>query len=46
MSWIEEGIERGKKLKDAYSISGVPVFIKDKLPENIDFNFVSKYIER
>ena len=45
MSWIEEGIKRGKKLQDAYSISGTPVFIKDRLPDNVDFNFVVKYIE-
>lgn len=45
MSWIVESAKRGKKLQDAYSVSGTPVFIKDRLPEHVDFNFVVKYIE-
>ena len=45
MSWIEESAKRGKKLKDAYSISGTPVFIKDRLPDIVDFDFVVQYIE-
>jgi len=45
MSWIVESAKRGKKLQDAFSISGTPIFIKDRLPENIKFEFVVKYIE-
>jgi len=45
MSWIVESAKRGKKLQDAFSISGTPIFIKDRLPENINFEFVVKYIE-
>jgi hypothetical protein len=45
MSWIVESAKRGKKLQDAYSIFGVPVFIKDRLPDNVDFDYVIKYIE-
>ena len=46
MSWIVESAKRGKKLQDAFSISGTPVFIKDRLPDNINFEFVVKYIEK
>lgn len=46
MSWIETSAKRGKKLQDSYNINGVPVFMKDKLPDNLDFSFVVKYIER
>jgi hypothetical protein len=42
--WIKEGAKKGAKLKDMYSISGVDVFIKDKLPDEIDAEFVFKYI--
>lgn len=42
--WIKESARRGSKLKDMYSLSGVDVFIKDKLPEHIDPEFVFKYI--
>jgi len=42
--WIKESAGRGSKLKDMYSLSGVDVFIKDKLPEQIDPEFVFKYI--
>jgi len=42
--WIKEGAKKGAKLKDMFSISGVDVFIKDRLPEEIDAEFVFKYI--
>tara|TARA_B100001094_G_scaffold149953_1_gene145096 strand:- start:988 stop:1650 length:663 start_codon:yes stop_codon:yes gene_type:complete len=42
--WIKESARRGSKLKDMYSISGVDVFIKDKLPDHVDPEFVFKYI--
>jgi len=42
--WIKESARRGSKLKDMYSLSGVDVFIKDRLPEHIDPEFVFKYI--
>jgi hypothetical protein len=45
MSWITESAKRGKKLQDAYNIGGTPVFIKDRLPDNVNFDFVVKYIE-
>tara|TARA_B100000963_G_scaffold361256_1_gene395800 strand:+ start:2488 stop:3156 length:669 start_codon:yes stop_codon:yes gene_type:complete len=42
--WITESAKKGRRMKDMYSISGVDVFIKDKLPEHIDAEFVFKYI--
>ena len=45
MSWITESAKRGKKLQDEYSISGTPVFIKDRLPDIVEFDFVVQYIE-
>jgi hypothetical protein len=42
--WIEESVNKGRKLKDMYKVSGIDVFIKDRLPEEIDPDFVFKYI--
>jgi hypothetical protein len=42
--WIKESAKRGRELRDMYSISGVDVFIKDKLPGHVDPEFVFKYI--
>jgi len=42
--WITESAKAGKKFKDMYSVSGIDVFIKDRLPDNVDPDFVFKYI--
>ena len=42
--WITESAKKGRRLKDVYNLSGVDVYIKDKLPEDIDPNFVFNYI--
>ena len=42
--WIKESIKKGRRLKDMYDINGVDVFIKDRLPEEIDPDFVFNYI--
>ncbi len=42
--WITESANRGRKFKDMYKVSGVDVYIKDRLPEEIDPDFVFKYI--
>lgn len=42
--WLNESAKRGKKLKDMYDMNGVQVFIKDKLPDDIDPDFVFQYI--
>ena len=42
--WITESAKKGRRLKDVYRLGGVDVYIKDKLPENIDPDFVFNYI--
>ena len=42
--WIIETAKKGRKLKDMYSVSGIDVYIKDRLPENIDPDFIFNYI--
>jgi len=42
--WIIESANKGRKLKDMYKVSGIDVYIKDRLPEEIDPEFVFKYI--
>ena len=42
--WITESAKKGRKYKDMYSVSGIDVYIKDRLPEEIDPDFVFKYI--
>jgi len=42
--WITESAKKGRRLKDVYNLSGVDVYIKDKLPEEIDPDFVFNYI--
>ena len=44
MSWIKESVMKGKRLKDTYRVSGIDVYIKDRLPDNVDLSFVFKYI--
>ena len=45
MNWLEESIKRSKKLKDKYSLYDMEIFIKDPLPEDIDMDFVLRYIK-
>tara|TARA_R100001082_G_C4358550_1_gene158166 strand:- start:988 stop:1656 length:669 start_codon:yes stop_codon:yes gene_type:complete len=42
--WITESAKKGRKFKDMYNVSGIDVYIKDRLPDNIDPEFVFKYI--
>ena len=42
--WITESASVGKKMKDMFNLSGVDVFIKDKLPDNVDPDLVFNYI--
>ena len=42
--WIIESAKKGRRLKDVYNLSGVDVYIKDRLPEDIDPDFVFNYI--
>ena len=42
--WITESANKGSKMNDMYKVSGVDVYIKDRLPEEIDPGFVFNYI--
>lgn len=42
--WITESAKKGRRLKDMYNLSGVDVYIKDRLPKEIDPEFVFNYI--
>jgi hypothetical protein len=42
--WITESAKKGRRLKDMYNMSGVDVYIKDRLPQDIDPDFVFNYI--
>ena len=42
--WIHESAKRARRLKDEYKLNDVSVVIKDRLPEEIDVEFVFKYI--
>lgn len=42
--WINESAKKGRRLKDMYNLGGVDVYIKDKLPDNVDPDFVFNYI--
>jgi hypothetical protein len=41
--WIHESIKRSKRMKE-YKVNGISVVIKDKLPEDVDPEFIFNYI--
>jgi len=44
MLWLKESIAKSKRLRDSYSLNGIQIYIKDKLPEHIDMDVVVSYI--
>ena len=38
--WIHESIKRSKRMKDHFNLNGISVIIKDKLPEDVDPEFI------
>ena len=42
--WIKESMKRSKRMKDHFNLNGIYVIIKDKLPEEIDPDFIFNYI--
>jgi len=46
MNWLEESVKRSKKLKDHYMLKGIDIYIKDQLPQEIDVDFVIRYIAK
>ena len=45
MKWLNESMNKSKKLKDTYSLHDIEIFIKDQFPESINMDFVLKYIK-
>jgi|TARA_B100000282_G_scaffold117433_1_gene83568 hypothetical protein len=45
MKWLNESMNRTKKLKDTYTLHDINIYIKDQLPDHIDMDFVLKYIK-
>ena len=46
MNWLEESVKRSKKLKDHYMLKGIDIYVKDQLPQDIDVDFVIKYVAK
>ena len=46
MNWINESYRKSKSLKDHYKLYNIDVYIKDKLPENVDFDFCLKRVAK
>jgi hypothetical protein len=46
MNWLEESVKRSKKLKDHYMLKGVDIYIKDTVTNNVDIDFVIRYVAK
>ena len=46
MNWLEESVKRSKKLRTHYMLKDVDIYIKDRLPEGIDVDFVIRYVAK
>ena len=44
MKWISNSINESKFLKDHYKLHSIDIIVKDALPDNIDIDFVIKYV--
>jgi len=44
MLWLKESIEKSKNLRDSWSLNGIQIFTKDKLPKGFDMKFVVEYV--
>lgn len=42
--WIHESMRKAKRMKDHFDINGISVIIKDKLPDEVDPEFIFNYI--
>jgi len=42
--WVNESIKRSKRMKDHFNLNGVSVIIKDRLPDDVDPEFILNYI--
>ena len=46
MNWLEESVKRSKKLRNHYMLKGIDIYVKDQLPQEIDVDFVIKYVAK
>ena len=46
MSWLEESVKRSRKLKDHYMLRNIDIYVKDQLPQDIDIDFVIRYVAK
>jgi len=46
MSWLEESVKRSRRLKDHYMLKGIDIFIKDQLPQEVDIDFIIRYVAK
>ena len=46
MNWLEESVKKSRKLKDHYMLKGIDIYIKDRLPEEVDIDFVIRYVAK
>ncbi|MDA7494532.1 hypothetical protein N8467_00540 [bacterium] len=46
MNWLGESIKRSKKLRTHYMLKDVDIYIKDRLPEGVDVDFVIRYVAK
>ena len=44
MNWLEESVKRSKKLRTHYMLKGIDIYVKDQLPQEIDVDFVIRYV--
>ena len=44
MDWIKESVKRAKQQRDHYTLKKIEIFIKDRLPSQIDADFVFRYV--
>ena len=46
MNWLEESVKGSKKLKDHYMLKNINIYVKDQLPQEIDIDFVIRYVAK
>ena len=46
MDWLKESVKRSKTLKDHYMLKGIDIYVKDQLPQEIDIDFVIRYVAK
>tara|TARA_R110002020_G_scaffold66634_2_gene175202 strand:+ start:175 stop:855 length:681 start_codon:yes stop_codon:yes gene_type:complete len=42
--WITESAKKGRKMKDMFNLNDITIIIKDKISDDVDFEFVLNYI--